>query len=159
MPNVVIWKNWLLKGLCSRCFICVRPPPLLWPHTPPLTHCIRVYSIPTYSHRKGGGPNQREDYRGNRSQSRSKIPTWLTVSPVYKPVKTTFRVLCLYCYLVHDFGASTRGQKGTGSNHTWKSCAGGVGCVGNIHIWTLSGSIKGAYRAGNYPCTETTWNY
>ncbi len=26
-------KNWSVKGLCGRCFICLRPPPLLWPHT------------------------------------------------------------------------------------------------------------------------------
>ncbi len=36
-------KNWPVKGLCGRCFICLRPPPLLWPHTPfPLTQCTRV---------------------------------------------------------------------------------------------------------------------
>ena len=100
-------KTWHVKGLCGRCFICLRPPPILWPHTPPpLTHCIRVYSILIqYSHRERGRANQRKGERGNSSQSRSKIPTWLTVSPVYKlyktPVQTTFRIWCLYSYLVH----------------------------------------------------------
>ncbi len=52
--------NWPVKGLCVRCFICLRPPPLLWPHTPPLSHCIRVYGI----HREGvGGELTREKVR------------------------------------------------------------------------------------------------
>ncbi len=72
-----------------RCFNCLRPPPLLWPHTtppPPYTLCIQY----TYSHREGGEgrgggrANQREGYSRNCSQTPSKIPTWLTVSPVYK---------------------------------------------------------------------------
>ncbi len=28
-------KNCPVKGLCGRCFICLRPPSLLWPHTRP----------------------------------------------------------------------------------------------------------------------------
>jgi hypothetical protein len=46
-------------GLCGRCFICLRPPPLLWLHTPPITHCIRVYSTLIHTG-KGGGANQRD---------------------------------------------------------------------------------------------------
>jgi hypothetical protein len=43
--------------------------------------------------------------RGASLQEGSKIPTWLTISPVYKlyktPIETTFRVWCLiYSYLV-----------------------------------------------------------
>jgi hypothetical protein len=91
-----------VKGLSDRCFICLRPPPLLWPHTP-LTHCIHVYSILTHTGKGGGRANQRKGYSGNSSQSRSKIPTWLTVSPLFSSlwtllntVKTTFRVWCVY---------------------------------------------------------------
>ncbi len=70
-------NNWLGKGLCCRCFTFLRPPSLLWPHIPP-THCMRVHCTQcTYSHGEGGGgANQREGW--------SKIPTWLTVSLVYK---------------------------------------------------------------------------
>ncbi len=49
--------------------------------------------------------------RGNSSQKGSKIPTWLTVSPVYKlywtPVKTTFRAWCLYSSFVHGLYTGT----------------------------------------------------
>ena len=78
-------KNWLVKGLCGRCFIFLRTPPLLWPHTtpPPLTHSIRVYYTLIHTGKGGGGrANQREDSRDKISQRRSKIPTWVTVSPV-----------------------------------------------------------------------------
>jgi hypothetical protein len=37
-------KNLSVKGLCGRCFSCLRPPPPLWPHTPPpyaLFTCIQ----------------------------------------------------------------------------------------------------------------------
>ncbi len=47
------------KELCCRCFICLRPPPLLWPPTPrpnTLYTCVRY----TYSHWEGGRSNQRE---------------------------------------------------------------------------------------------------
>jgi hypothetical protein len=27
-------KNWPVERLCGRCFICLRPPLLLWPHIP-----------------------------------------------------------------------------------------------------------------------------
>jgi hypothetical protein len=57
-----------MKGLCGRCFIFLRPPPLLGPHTPPpLTHCIGVYSYSILIHtwkRGGGGELTREKVRG-----------------------------------------------------------------------------------------------
>jgi hypothetical protein len=58
-------------------------PPMTPYSLPPFPHCIRVYSIliPTG---RGGGANQREGYMGKSSQSRSKIPTCLTLSPVCK---------------------------------------------------------------------------
>ncbi len=52
----------LVKGLCGRCFICLRPTPNpLTLLSPPLTHCIRVYSILFHTEKGGGGrANQRE---------------------------------------------------------------------------------------------------
>ncbi len=41
-----------VKGLCGRCFICLRPPPLLWPHTPPLH---TVYNILIHTGKGGWG--------------------------------------------------------------------------------------------------------
>ncbi len=58
-------KNWPVKGICGRCFICLRPPPLLWPNTPPpLTQCtVYVYTVYLFTQRRGEGDraNQRED--------------------------------------------------------------------------------------------------
>ncbi len=45
-------KKFICKGTLRQVFICVRP---RTPCSPPLTHCIRVYSLLTYSHREGGG--------------------------------------------------------------------------------------------------------
>ncbi len=64
-------------------------PPLLWPHALPLlTHCIRVYSILTvFTQVRGGGEESwtREKVReATVHKTGSKIPTWPTVSPVYK---------------------------------------------------------------------------
>ncbi len=78
-------KNWPVKGLCGRCFICLRPPPLPWPHIPPPLHTVYVYAVYLFTQEKGGGELTSEKVRGAIvAQSRSKIPTWLTVSPVYK---------------------------------------------------------------------------
>jgi hypothetical protein len=53
-------------------FICLRPRN---PYPPPLTHCVRVYSILVYfvTLREGeeGEVNQREGERGNRGEYRS----------------------------------------------------------------------------------------
>ncbi len=60
--------RYLKKGLCGRCLICMRPLPLLWPHTPPppctLYTCIQV-PVYAYSHSEGGrGELTREKVRG-----------------------------------------------------------------------------------------------
>ncbi len=68
-------KNLQVKGLCSRCFSVWGPEP----HTPPIQY--------TYSHRKGGRGKSwtREKVReATVHKAGSKIPTWLTVSSVYK---------------------------------------------------------------------------
>jgi hypothetical protein len=55
VPILALIKKLLVKELCGRCFICLKPPPLLRPHNPPLTHCIRVYSILINTGKGGGG--------------------------------------------------------------------------------------------------------
>ncbi len=84
-------KNLPVKGLCGRCLSVWGSLPSFdaIPYTPPYTlyTYIRVYCIPTYSHRErgGGGKLTREKVRGATiHKAGSKIPTWLTVSPVYK---------------------------------------------------------------------------
>ncbi len=63
---------------------------------PTETHCLYILYI--YFGKGGGVGEVREKVEGQ--QYTRGVPTWLTVSPVYKiyetPVKTTFRVLCLY---------------------------------------------------------------
>ncbi len=60
-------KKFNCKGTLRQVFICLRPPPLLWPHTPPaLTHCINVYLF-TQGRGVGvggGGELTREKVRG-----------------------------------------------------------------------------------------------
>ncbi len=49
-------QNLPVKVLGGK-FICLRPPPLLWPHTPPPLHTVYVLCTLqyTYSHRERGG--------------------------------------------------------------------------------------------------------
>ncbi len=88
-----IWSN-------TQCITPVDALHTTW--SPPLH---TVY-IPLYLFTEGRGEvNQWKGSRGTSSQEGSKIPTWLSVSPVYKlyktPVKTTFRVWRFYSFLVH----------------------------------------------------------
>jgi hypothetical protein len=92
------------KGTWRQAIICLRPP---FPSPSRYTLYEYVIHTPVLIHtRKGirgvGEPVRRLE--GASSQEGSKIPTGQTVSPVYKlyqtPVKTTFRVWCLYRYLV-----------------------------------------------------------
>ncbi len=74
-------KNWPIKVLGSRCLSVWGPDPL----PPPVTHCMNT--VHALIHTGKGGrevDEQREGWRGASSQEGSKIPTWLTVSPVYK---------------------------------------------------------------------------
>jgi hypothetical protein len=74
-------KKLTCKGTLRRLFICLRPPPLPWP--PPL-HTVYMCIQYTYSHMEGGELT-REKVRGATVHKvGSKIPTWLTVSLVYK---------------------------------------------------------------------------
>ncbi len=64
MQNVVYLKNWpFVKGLCGMCFICLRPPPLLWPHTPPPPpiHTAYVCTRTVYLFTQGGGGGERKE--------------------------------------------------------------------------------------------------
>jgi hypothetical protein len=55
MLNVVILKNRPVKGLCGRCFICLRPPPLLlYDHIFPLLHKGYVYTVYLFTQERGG---------------------------------------------------------------------------------------------------------
>ncbi len=76
----------------------IPPPPQ--PHT----LCISVYTVRLLWEGGRGGRGQREG-RGATIHKRGRIPTWLTVSPVYKlyltPVWTTFRGLCRCSSFVH----------------------------------------------------------
>ncbi len=54
-------KKFTCKGTVQQVFICLRPPPPRQPHTsPPLTHCIRVYSILIHTGKGGRGESQPE---------------------------------------------------------------------------------------------------
>ncbi len=82
-------RLWPVKVLGGRCLSVWGPPPPPMTPYPPLTNCIRVYIILMYTEKGGERANQRECYWGitvvhKAKAGRSKIPTWLTVSPVYK---------------------------------------------------------------------------
>ncbi len=103
-PNPKGWlfeKNLPVKVLGGRCFS-------VWgPRSPPVTHCMNTYHC-TYSHREGGGGVRwtSEKVRGALLHKRGwkYQHDWLylqSINSIKTPVKTTFRVWCLYCYLVH----------------------------------------------------------
>jgi hypothetical protein len=101
MPNVVIEKNWPVKGLCGRCFICLRPPPLLWPHSPPF-HTVYVYSVYLFSiHTWKGGRGEELTRKKVREAivhkaGRKYQHDWLYLQSINQK-----RIWCLYSYLVH----------------------------------------------------------
>ena len=73
----------------------------------PLTqqpHIVCIYCTFALGRVRGVG-EVREKVEGQQFTRGVEITTWLTVSPVYKlyltPVKTTFRVLCLYSSIAH----------------------------------------------------------
>ncbi len=53
-------KKFTYKGTLRQVFICLRPPPLLWPHTPP--HTVFAYTVYLFTRGRGGGgrANKRE---------------------------------------------------------------------------------------------------
>jgi hypothetical protein len=111
MPNVGILTKLTCKGTLRQVFYLSEAHfpyygSILLPPSP-LTHCILVYNILIHTGVGGVGELSREKVRGALvHKTGSEIPPWLTVSPVYKlyetPVKTTFRVWCLYSYSVFD---------------------------------------------------------
>ncbi len=85
-------KNLPVKGLCGRCLSVWSPEP----HTPsPPLHTVYVSCIQyTHSHTEEGegGELTREKVKGATvHKAGSKIPTWLTVSPIYKQTKSLCR--------------------------------------------------------------------
>ncbi len=104
-------KKWPWKGL-RQVFIYLRhrtpyPPP-------PLTQWY-VYSIRedffTQERGEGGDLNQREGERATVHKAGSKIPMWLTVSPVYKlcqhltqvPLQVKFFLMTTFCFGVYIY--------------------------------------------------------
>jgi hypothetical protein len=63
-----------MSAFLKYCSICLRHPPIQWPH--PIVHTPPPPPARTLIHSgKRGRANQREGYWGNKTQSRSKIPT------------------------------------------------------------------------------------
>jgi hypothetical protein len=59
-------KKLIYKETLRQVFICLRPGA---PYPPPITHCIRVYSILINTGKGERGGELREGERGNSSQS------------------------------------------------------------------------------------------
>jgi hypothetical protein len=53
--NCLYLKNWPVKRICGRCFICLKPPPLLWPHMT-LRRLIQVQLTPSVTNECGSPP-------------------------------------------------------------------------------------------------------
>jgi hypothetical protein len=87
MPNVVIKKKITCKGTLWQVFYpSEAPSPPMTPYFPPL-HTVYVYTVYLFTRGRGegGGELTREKVRGAIVyKAGSKIPTWLTVFPVYK---------------------------------------------------------------------------
>jgi hypothetical protein len=87
MQDVVILKNWPVKGFFGRCLSVCGPEPCT-----PLTHCSRVYSIQyLFTHGRGEGWEiwSREKVTGATvHKAGSKIPTWLTVPPLLQSINS-----------------------------------------------------------------------
>ncbi len=43
------YKKLTCKGTLRQVFICLRPPPLLWPHTPPPPHPLHTVHVYVYT--------------------------------------------------------------------------------------------------------------
>ncbi len=56
IPDPQHWMSPLkkkpVKGLCGRCWSVLRPPPLLWPQTPPPPYTLYTCVLYTHSHRE-----------------------------------------------------------------------------------------------------------
>ncbi len=103
-------------------FICLRPPI----PSPPPPPCYTHEYILILTGRGGGGFMWTSEKVSASSREGSKIPTWLTVSPVYKlynaPVKATFRAWCLCWSMVGAQLWLVRTAKENCCLLSWKSC-------------------------------------
>jgi hypothetical protein len=73
MQDVIIWKNWHVKGLCGRCLSVFGPEP----HFAPL-HYVYLYTVYLFTEGGGGGESWKM-VRETVRKDGSKIPTWLIV--------------------------------------------------------------------------------
>ncbi len=48
------YKKFIWKGTLRQVFICLRPPFLQWPLTPPPLHIVYVFTVYLFLHREGG---------------------------------------------------------------------------------------------------------
>jgi hypothetical protein len=76
-------KKWPVKGLCGRCLSVWGQQP--YTH-PPYTCIVNVYTVYFFTQvrEEGWELNQRAGRWATVHKAGSKIPSWLTVSPVYK---------------------------------------------------------------------------
>jgi hypothetical protein len=72
-------KNLLVEGLCGRCLSAWGPEI----HTPP-SHCKSVNSIHIHTGKRGESWTREKGKGTTVHKAGSKIPTWLTLSQVYK---------------------------------------------------------------------------
>jgi hypothetical protein len=78
------FKKWPVKGLCGRCLSVWGPLPSYDPIPTPL-HIVYVYTVYLFPQGGKGESWTREKVRGAIVYNAgSKIPTWLTESPVFK---------------------------------------------------------------------------
>ncbi len=84
-------KSLPAKGLCGRCLSVWGLSPHMTPYpTPPPLRIVHVYIVYLFT-RGEGGELTREKIRGATvHKAGSKVPTWLTVSPVYITLITTW---------------------------------------------------------------------
>ncbi len=94
--QMLLYKKLTCKGTLRQVFYLSEapsPPMTLYPPPPyTLYRCIQYL----FTQGRGRGAYQRTCQRGNSPQSRPKVYTFYST-----PVMTTFRVWCLYSYLVH----------------------------------------------------------
>jgi hypothetical protein len=94
-------KKLTCKGTLRQVFyVSEAPSPPMIPSLPLPTQCVSVYSILIHTGKER--TNQKEGLRGISSQSQVENTNMTAAYKIYKtPAKTTFRVWCLYNYLVH----------------------------------------------------------
>ncbi len=78
-------KKSTCKGTLRDVFICLR---LRNPYPPPPIHTVSVHTVYLFTQGRGGELTRDKIRGATVHKAGSNIPTWLTVSPVYKLWKT-----------------------------------------------------------------------